>query len=285
MLIKKQHNKNIISLGKLNKVKQQSCLLKKIQTLNKSLYFEHSAEITLAQRKKRKKRKKLGITLRSNTVCQVKDIRNSIGIIEKLINYLNYLCAKQLQTSFELCAIRLISDKTGVIKEFAPIILGLFTSSHANLLNCRGKPTMLSRYQEQQESWHHNRKLINYNISDRFNSKVPAPLLTNYLKQSRSFAERLDHNAYFGRSFFKLSKKFSSLRAINKKLVQRNNSKKLLTVIRAPFVFKKTREQFSLQKLSSHIVITFANSAQKHFIIQNLRLLKLPTELKMVSHN
>lgn len=273
MLIKKQHNKNIIFLGELNKVKErpQGCL--KTQTLNKSLYFENSAAIP--------QRKKLTITLKSNTVCQVKDISSSIGIIEKLINYLNYLCAKQLQTSFELCAIRLISDKTGAIKEFAPIILGFFTSSHTNLLNCQS--TILSRYRKQQGPWHH--KPINYNSSDSLNSKVPAPQLTNYLKQSSSFAERLDHNAHSGRSFFKLSKKFSSLRAINKKLIQRKNSKKLLTLIRAPFVFKKTREQFSLQKLSSHIVITFANSAQKHFIIQNLRLLKLPTELKMVSHN
>ena len=271
MLIKKQHNKNIIFLGKLNKVKQRCCF--KTQTLNKSLCFENPAVIT--------QRKKLTITLRSYTVCQVKDISSSIRIIEKLINYLNYLCAKQLHTSFELCAIRLISGKTGGIKEFAPIILGFFTSSHTNLLNCQS--TILSRYQKQQGPWHH--KAINYNNSDSLNSKVPAPQLTNYLKQSSSFAERLDRSAYLSRSFFKLSKKFSSLRAINKKLVQRKNSKKLLTLIRAPFVFKKTREQFSLQKLSSHIVIRFANSAQKHFIIQNLRLLKLPTELKVVSHN
>nr|AZP40224.1 ribosomal protein S10 [Ulva flexuosa] len=273
MLIKKQHNKNIIFLEKLNKVKQR-CYLK-TQTLNKSLCFENPAVGPRPQRKK------LTITLRSYTVCQVKDISSGIRTIEKLINYLNYLCSKQLHTSYELCATNLISVKTAGIKEFAPVILGLFTSNRTNLLNCQS--TILPRYQKQQEPWHH--KAINYNNSDSLHSKVLTPQLTNYLKQSSRFAERLDRNAYLGRSFFKLSKKFSSLRSINKKLVQRKNSKKLLTVIRAPFVFKKTREQFSLQKLSSHIVIRFVNAAQKHFIIENLRLLKLPTELKVVSHN
>lgn len=270
MLIKKQYNKNTIFLRKVNKVKQQCCL--KTQTLNKSLCFENPSC---------HQRKKLTITLRSYTVCQVKDISSGIRTIEKLINYLNYLCAKQLHTSFELCATHLISGKTGGIKEFAPVILGFFTPSHTNLLNCQS--TILPRYKKQQGPWHH--KAINRNNRGNFNSKVLTPQLTNYLKQSSRFAERLDHTVYLGRSFFKLSKKFSSLRSINKKLVQRKNSKKLLTVIRAPFVFKKTREQFSLQKLSSHIVIKLINSAQKRFIIQNLRLLKLPTELKVVSHN
>nr|YP_010003080.1 ribosomal protein S10 [Ulva sp. TM637]AZP40102.1 ribosomal protein S10 [Ulva sp. TM637] len=267
MLIKKQHNKNIIFLGKLNKVKQQCCF--KTQTLNKSLCFENSTVIT--------QRKKLTITLRSYTVCQVKDISSSIAAIEKLINYLNYLCAKQLRAYFEL-KIQPISDKTGTIKECAPIILGFFTSSCTSLLNCQN--AILSRYQKQQGLLHH--KMINSNNSDSL-KKVPASQLTNNLKQCSSFAETLDYSSYLGRCFFKLSKKFSSLNA--KKLVQRRNSKKLITLIRSPFVFKKTREQFSSQKLSSHIVITFANSAQKHFIIQNLRLLKLPTELKVVSHN
>lgn len=272
MLIRKQHNKNIIFLGKLNKLKQRCCL--KTQTLNESVRFENSAVAPRPQRKK------LTIALRSYAVRQVKDISSGIRKIEKLINYLNHLCAKQLHTSFELCAIHLIPGKSGSIKEFAPIILGFFTSSHASLLNCQS--TILSRYQKQQGSWH--QKSINSN-NDSLNSKLLTPQLTNYLKQNSSFAERLDRSAYLGRSFFKLSKKFSSLKAINKKLVQRKNSKKLVTLIRAPFVFKKTREQFSLQKLSSQIVIRFVNSAQKNFIIQNLRLLKLPTELKVISHN
>nr|YP_010021493.1 ribosomal protein S10 [Ulva gigantea]QOL10334.1 ribosomal protein S10 [Ulva gigantea] len=269
MLIKKQHSKNIIFLGKLNKVKQECCF--KRQMLRKKLYFENPTVIT--------QRKKLTITLRSYTICQVKDISSGINAIEKLINYLNYLCAKQLHAYFELYAIRLISNQTGTITKFAPVILGLFTSSQTSLLNCQD--TILSRCQKQQA----NHKVMNCNNSNRVNSKILTPQLKEYLKQSSRFQKRLDHSSYLSRSFFKLSNKFSSLSAINKRLVERRNSKKLLTLIRAPFVFKKTREQFSLQKLSSHIVITFANSAQKHFIIQNLRLLKLPTELKLVSHN
>lgn len=271
MLIKKQHNKNIIFLGKLNKIKEQ-CYFK-TQTLRKKLYFENYTAITQS--------KKLTITLRSYTICQVKDISSGIDVIEKLIDYLNYLCAKQLHTYFELYAIGLVSNQTRTIKKFAPVpvVLGLFTSSQTNLLNCQS--IILPRCQKQQA----NHKVMNCNNSNSLNSKVLAPQLKKYLKHSSSFQKRLYHSSYLGRSFFKLSKKLSSLSSINKKLVQRRNSKKLLTLIRAPFVFKKTSEQFSLQKLSSHIVITFGNSAQKRFIIQNLRLLKLPTELKLVSHN
>nr|WVH39702.1 ribosomal protein S10 [Ulva dactylifera] len=268
MLIKKQHNKNIIFLGKLNKIKEQ-CYFK-TQTLRKRLYFDNSTAITQG--------KKLTITLKSYTLCQVKDISSGIDLIEKLINSLNYLCAKQLHTYLELYAIGLLSNQTS-IKKFAPVVLGLLESSQTNLLNYQS--TILSKYQKQQV----NHKAINCNNSNSLNNKVLAPQLKKHLKHSSMFQNRLYHSSYWGRSLFKLSKKFSSLSTISKKLVQRRNSKRLLTLIRAPFVFKKTREQFSLQKLSSSTVITFENSAQKHFIIQNLRLLKLPTELKLVSHN
>nr|WVH39738.1 ribosomal protein S10 [Ulva taeniata] len=268
MLIKKQHNKNIIFLEKLNKIKEQ-CYLKK--TLRKRLYFENSTAITQS--------KTLTITLKSYTICQVKDISSGIDVIEKLINYLNYLCAKQLHTYLELYAMGLVSNQTRTIKKFVPVVLGLLVSSQTSLLNCQS--TILSRYQKQQA----NHKVINCNNSNSLNNKVLAPQLKKHLKHSSMFKKKLYHSSYWGRSLFKLSKKFSGLSTISKKLVQRRNSKKLLTLIRAPFVFKKTREQFCLQKLSSSIVITFENSAQKHFLIQNLRLLKLPTELKLVSRN
>nr|YP_009172372.1 ribosomal protein S10 [Ulva fasciata]ALG35731.1 ribosomal protein S10 [Ulva fasciata]AML80007.1 ribosomal protein S10 [Ulva fasciata]QBR54797.1 ribosomal protein S10 [Ulva lactuca] len=273
MLIKKQHNKNIIFLEKLNKIKEQ-CYLK-TQTLRKRLYFDNSTAITQS--------KKLTITLKSYTICQVRDISNGIDVIEKLINYLNYLCAKQLHTYLKLYAIGgcSVPNQTRTIKKFfyPPIVLGLLVSSQTNLLNCQS--TILPRYQKQQV----NHKVINYSNSNSLNNKVLAPQLKRHLKHSSVFQKRLYHNSYWGRSLFKLSKKFGSLSTISKKLAQRRNSKRLLTLIRAPFVFKKTREQFSLQKLSSSTVITFENSAEKHFIIQNLRLLKLPTELKLVSHN
>nr|UTA96656.1 ribosomal protein S10 [Ulva meridionalis]UTA96708.1 ribosomal protein S10 [Ulva meridionalis] len=282
MLIKKQHNKNIIFLEKLNKIKQQCCL--KIQTLAFCCKLTTNCEnsTVIAQRKK------LTITLRSYAICQVKDISSSILAIEKLINYLNYLCAKQLHTNLKLYPIQPIFDKRGAIKEskLKPIILGFFTSSYTNLLKYQS--TLLSRYQKQQELFKNDKRINCNNYS--LKKVLPASIRpTDNFKQN-SFQK--EHSGPFflkrlekGQCFFKLSKKFSRLSAIHKKLVQRRNSKKLLTLIRAPFVFKKTREQFSLQRFSSSIVITFANSAQKDFIIQNLRLLKLPAELKVVSHN
>lgn len=270
MFIKKQHKKtNIATVDQLKQLKQGCCL--KAPTFNNSVYFGNaSAAIS--------KNNKLIIRFKSYAICQAQDTSSSIKTIEKLIDYLNSICAQQLHTYSGLSAVKsLLSSTTD--KQFSPVVLGFFTPSYTDLLNCQS--TVLPRYQKQQSNY----KVINYNHCCNSNSKGFVSQLTNHLKQNHSFAERFEQSSYFDRCFFKLSKRFSSLSTINKKQIQTTNSTKLLTVIRAPFVFKKTREQFSLQRLSSHIVITLANSAQKQFLIQNLRLLKLPTELKVVSRN
>nr|YP_010003116.1 ribosomal protein S10 [Ulva sp. TM708]AZP40148.1 ribosomal protein S10 [Ulva sp. TM708] len=270
MLIKKQHNKNnIANVDQLTELKQP-----KTSTLNKSPYFGNNVEISQTQTQN----SELIISFRSYAICQAEDTGSAINMIEKLINYLNSLCAKQLHTYFELCAIRsVLYSKVRSNSKFSPVVLGFFTSSYTDLLNCQS--IILPRYQKQQSK----HKIINYTNGYKSNSKIVGSQLTNNLKQNSY--ERFQQSYYFDRCFFKLSKQFSSLSAINTKLVQRRNSRKLLTLIRSPFVFKKTREQFSLQRISSHIAITLANAAQKQFLIENLRLLKLPVELKVVSRN
>nr|YP_009560636.1 ribosomal protein S10 [Ulva compressa]ATP01492.1 ribosomal protein S10 [Ulva compressa] len=267
MFIKKQHNKTT-NLGELKKLKQP-CYLK-TSTFNKNLSLCNRPEIC--------QNNKLTISFKSYATCQAKDTSSTINSIEKLIDYLNSVCGEQLHTYFEFRPVKW-SFYSKAHKQFSPVVLSFFTPSYTNLLNCQS--TMLPRYQKQQSY----RRAIHYKNRCNSNSKVVVSQQTDDLKQNHNFAERFEHNSYFDRCFFKLCKRFSSISSVNKRLVQRRNSKKLLTVIRAPFVFKKTRQQFSLQTVSSHTVITLANAAQKKFVIQNLRLLKLPTELKLVSHN
>ncbi len=266
MLIKKQHNKNINFSKKLNK-----------DSAGQVINGQNCGNFTVTSQTK-----KLSITLRSYGICQVKDNTSSIRAIEKLINYLNYVCAKQLHTNFELGRL----TKGPILRTTRSLkVLGFFTPSHTQFLSNHTR--LLSKYSSQQSLFKKNKGINCTSSTNSLNKVSPTQSADNF---KHIFSEK--HPSQLktcllveqGRCFFKLSKKFSSLKAINKKLVQRKNSKKLFTLIRAPFVFKKTREQFNLQKFSSHIVITFANSAQKDFIIQNLRLLKLPTELKLVSY-
>nr|YP_010021569.1 ribosomal protein S10 [Ulva rigida]QOL10410.1 ribosomal protein S10 [Ulva rigida] len=289
MLIKKQHNKNnTANENQLSELKQRSTFS---ESRNFTLAFIHPLMQRVYQKGVSKsnhveipQNSELIIGFRSYAICQMEDLRSAINTVEKLIYYLNSLCAKQLHGDFELCTIRSVlysKAKQRVYQkshnQFSPVVLGFFTSSYTDLLNCQS--IILPRYQKQQRK----HKMIYYTNSNKSNSRIVGSQLTNNLKQN-SF-ERVQQSYYFDRCFFKLSKQFSSLSAINAKLVQRKNSKKLLTLTRSPFVFKKTREQFSLQTISSHITITLANAAQKQFLIKNLGLLKLPVELKVISRN
>lgn len=276
MLIKKQHKTIFavnLNLAKLNTFKQQCSL--RTQTLKQKPTFYTSDTAVLKNQKIQ-----LAITLSSFAISQVKDISHSTAAIEKLIYYINSVCAKQLHTAFDLSTINPIISQKGTKALPTATILGSFTANYTNLLHYQ--KILLLRLKKQQYSY----KVINYN-NNTVHYKPLASRLTNNEKKSNHLVlvEKLERSNYFNRWFFKLSKEFSNLSTVNKRLVQRKNSKKRFTVIRAPFVFKKTREQFCLQKLSSHVVVNFTSPAQKHFLIQNLRLLKLPTELKLISRN
>lgn len=55
----------------------------------------------------------------------------------------------------------------------------------------------------------------------------------------------------------------------------------LFTVIRAAFVFKKTREQFTLNKKQYTLTIAIQNKAMQNLLLQCLSSLKLPAEVKI----
>lgn len=57
-------------------------------------------------------------------------------------------------------------------------------------------------------------------------------------------------------------------------------STKVFTVIRSPFVYKKTREQFALCKRAYHIPLQLTK-AQQSIFVQFVSELKLPAELKI----
>nr|UCS09845.1 ribosomal protein S10 [Percursaria percursa] len=249
MLIKKQHNNNNTK-PKLNRLKKSLRKIKQSSTFIKN---------TIVLQKKIQ----LAITL-SSKISQVKDIAYSIAAIEKLIYHINSVCAKQLRTALDLFCLNKTKSTIVSQKELT------FLPTSTQFIKLHNYTNLLAYQKIFKKKQQCNYEVINN--KDNNNTKSNTKIL-------------LERSYYSNRWFFKLSKEFSTQSAVNKQLVQRKNSKRLFTVIRAPFVFKKTREQFCSQKLSSHLVITFASSAQKNFLIQNLRLLKLPTELKLISRN
>lgn len=60
-------------------------------------------------------------------------------------------------------------------------------------------------------------------------------------------------------------------------------STSIFTVIRAAFVFKKTREQFAINNKRYYVTIAIQSKAQQNLLIQCLSLLKLPAEVKIIS--
>ena len=96
--------------------------------------------------------------------------------------------------------------------------------------------------------------------------------------------EVVQKNNYSSRYFFKWCELFASNHSINKQMHKPVQSTKQFTVVRSPFVFKKTREQFSSQKLSYRILVKLQNPMQKLFLIQSLGLLRLPCELDILDY-
>lgn len=69
---------------------------------------------------------------------------------------------------------------------------------------------------------------------------------------------------------------------ILKKVIDRTPKKtRIFTVTRSPFVFKKTREQFDLNKISHYTTIKCSSNSYKKLLLQYLSTLKLNSELKI----
>lgn len=68
-----------------------------------------------------------------------------------------------------------------------------------------------------------------------------------------------------------------------KPAIKASGSINRFTVIRSPFVYKKTREQFGLHKRTYYIRLNFAKT-QKIMFVQWVSQLKMPAELKIHFH-
>ena len=99
--------------------------------------------------------------------------------------------------------------------------------------------------------------------------------LKNSLKQSYD-------QMHFKQLFIKISQQLNTtiFSGTIQKLPQ---STKVFTVTRAPFVFKKTSEQFGYTKRSYHLRVKIRSKIHLQLLFQLLGLLKLPSELKTIS--
>lgn len=70
-----------------------------------------------------------------------------------------------------------------------------------------------------------------------------------------------------------------------KKFSQPKKTTKVFTVIRAPFVFKKSREQFGQAKTTIATNFTLQSNEQHRLLLQLLSVLKVPAELKTTYFN
>lgn len=220
---------------------------------------------------------------------QVKDIYFTINTIEKLIHYLNLIYAKSGGLSSALYPKRglylaLLGESPGLPFVFAqrnranPTFTPLekaFPSEEREGQKVKGS---LPRFARQKQIGG-NVKQLNWYFSmvDQVTKKKRPNSKSNI-----SNSKLLEYYNYFNRFFFKCSKCLSGTHPIKGHLSQKKPNKQTITVTRAPFVFKKTREQFGLQKLIYHMAISLASPAQKNSLIQNLRLLKLPVEIRLI---
>jgi hypothetical protein len=99
--------------------------------------------------------------------------------------------------------------------------------------------------------------------------------------QSTFLLSTLQKTNYCNRYLFKSSIFLDNNSPIDKQMQKALNSTQLFTVIRSPFVFKKTREQFIKQLLSYSVIIKLHSPIQKQLFIQYLSLLRLPVELEI----
>lgn len=233
------------------------------------------------------KQSQLKIILKSYST-QPKDIEISIIMISKLIYYLDRCCVKQLKTfltnSFYSASFRFYPRFFNMLKnsnysnKFYPKIFSIF--SLLNNFKMGLAETSL-------------KKKINTRIisSLNLNLLIEQPLIELFGRPNKIVKEQkeiksafllsmLQKTNYWNRYFFKSSTFLDSV-PINKRVQKMSKSTQLFTVTRSPFVFKKTREQFTKQQLSYNIILKFHTKIQKQLFIQWVGLLRLPVELEI----
>jgi hypothetical protein len=237
----------------------------------------------------------LKIVLKSYS-SQLKDIESSISAISKLVHYLDSCCGKQfkefLTNSFNLASFgsnpsflnRLIKIKNfdyslaqGQRISSAFSLLGNFKTNAAQIsLNLNllvGQPLI--------------ELLVGLPTCEVPFTSGATPLIGSVATkgqkkyQSAFLLSTLQKTNYCNRYLFKSSAFLDNNGPIDKQMQKAFNSTQLFTVIRSPFVFKKTREQFIKQLLSYSVTIKLHSPIQKQLFIQCLSLLRLPVELEI----
>jgi ribosomal protein S10 len=198
----------------------------------------------------------LKITFKSYGISQINDIKLSINIVAKLINYLNYFCTKQEGDS-------MYSKKQMTVFPYLDAL---------DLVNTHSYPSIPLPG--------------NFFAKITKEAKELAIPVELGLRQAsnRSYRLKLEllENKYLNRYFFKWCQIFASYASMYRQIQKAPQRSQLFTVIRSPFVFKKTREQFSLQKQSYFVIVKLQNPTQKQFLIQCLGSLRLPAELEIL---
>lgn len=268
-------------------------LLEKINSKKQSNNFFAS----FAQINTKKKKSRLTIILKSYS-NQIKDIETSVATISKVTNFLKDSFIKRQSKSLLVNTLDL---------SFFNLKTSFFNQNNKNNKNEMKHfknrkdyysiiPNTLSVLKNF-EIWRMSfQKIEEVNVVQMtFNSNllIGQPLvelfgkikLFNEKKKNLPaflfFKKTLQKRHYSNRYFFKSLASLDKKGPISKQLQKTFNSRELFTVIRSPFVFKKTREQFIKQQLSYIVSIDLDSPIQKQLLIQYLSLLRLPVEFEI----
>lgn len=237
---------------------------------------------------------KLKITLYSYGKNHEKDLKHSLKQISKLFGRLSGLCAERLLDRlspspksyahlalYNLPGFNLWQD-LGVAS--AAYCLGHLEDPHS-VFKATLKSDLLAVYDKSQGRRKPGPSAPYY--KPKVWTGPERVLRAKVYKVKTRVSPRSAHlrSDYRSRIFFKSCEYFSiNSDTFGRSLQARAASLKLFTVTRAPFVFKKTREQFSLQKLSDSATINLYSPVQKQIFLECASLLSLPVEFKITDY-
>jgi hypothetical protein len=231
---------------------------------------------------------KLKITVYSYGKSQGNDLKHSLKKISKLFGRLNALCAQRLRG----CVDSSPNHSANLAVYNLPGFNLLQHRGLASAAYCAiGRPHSLLNLKPDLSAVNHIRLAQERHLCSTFalakargkeKKKIDPSLSVSAADYKLKAASRPD---YRNRFFFKSCEYFSiNSDLFGRSLQAKAASLKLFTVTRAPFVFKKTREQFSLQKLSHSVTARLYSPVQKQLFLECASLLNLPGEFKITDY-